>query len=61
MLIGQLGGNQGRQEFGGDGVVFAMFSKHVGRMESNEAEVVAILETLCIFVSSSFQEIDCGK
>lgn len=40
-----------------DGVVLAFFSKHVGHMESNEAEVVAILEVLRIFASSSFQEL----
>lgn len=32
-----------------DGVVLALFSKHVGHMESNEVEVVAILEALHIF------------
>ena len=31
-----------------------MFSKHVGTMESNEAEVLAILEAVRIFASSSF-------
>lgn len=40
----------------GDGMVLVMFSKHVGRMESNEAEVLAILEALQMFVSASFQE-----
>lgn len=39
-----------------DGVVFLLFSKHVGCMESNEGEVFAILEALWIFVSSSFKE-----
>lgn len=40
----------------GDGMVLVMFSTHIGRMESNEAEVLAILEALQIFVSTSFQE-----
>lgn len=35
-----------------NGIVLALFSKHVGCMESNEAEVVAILEALQIFISS---------
>lgn len=38
-----------------DGVVSAMFSKRVGLIESNEADVPAILEALRIFISSSFQ------
>ena len=36
------------------GLVLVMFSKHVGTMESNEAEVLAILEVVRIFASSSF-------
>lgn len=36
------------------GLVLVMFSKHVGTMESNEAEVLAILEAVRIFASSSF-------
>lgn len=35
-----------------DGNVLAMISKHVGCMESNEVEVVAILEALRLFASS---------
>lgn len=35
-----------------DGKVLAMISKHVGCMESNEVEVVAILEALRLFASS---------
>lgn len=35
-----------------NGIVLALSSKHVGCMESNEAEVVAILEALQIFISS---------
>lgn len=34
------------------GLVLAMFSKHVGIMESNEVEVLAILEALRFFSSS---------
>lgn len=34
------------------GVVLAMFSKHVGIMELNEADVLAILEAHCFFSSS---------
>ena len=34
--------------------MLALFSKHVGCMESNEAEVLAILEAIPIFSSSSF-------
>lgn len=36
------------------GEILLMFSKHVGSKESNEAEVVAMLEALRIF-SGSFQ------
>lgn len=39
-----------------DGVVLIMFFKYVGCMESKEAKVVAILEALQIFVSTSFLE-----
>lgn len=35
-----------------DEIVLAMFSKHVGCMESNEAGMVAILEALQIFTPS---------
>lgn len=35
-----------------EGAVMALFSRHVGCIESNEAEVVAILEALWMFVSS---------
>lgn len=35
-----------------DEIVLAMFSKHVGCMESNEALMVAILEALQIFTPS---------
>ena len=38
-----------------EGIVVALFSKHVGCMESNEAEVVAILEAIRIFTSTSFR------
>lgn len=38
------------------GVVLIMFSKHVSCMESNEAEVVAILEAFQIFSLVSFNE-----
>lgn len=38
-----------------DGVGLVMFSKHVGRMESNVAKVVAILEVLQIFIPSKFK------
>lgn len=37
------------------GAVLVLFSKNVGLMESNEAEVVAILEALRVFVSGHFQ------
>ena len=37
-----------------EGVVLALFSKHVGCMESNEVEVPAILEAIRIFSSTSF-------
>lgn len=36
-----------------NGVVFIMFLKHMGYMDSNEAEVVAILEAIQIYNSSS--------
>ena len=36
-----------------EGNVLALFSKHVGCMESNEAEVVAFLEAIRIFTSTS--------
>lgn len=39
-----------------DGVILLLFSMHVGCMEFNETEVLAILEALQIFVSSSFEE-----
>lgn len=39
-----------------DGVALVLFSKHIGCMEFNEAEVLAILEALWIFVSASFQK-----
>ena len=32
-----------------EGIVLALFSKHVGCMESNEVEVLAILEAIRIF------------
>eukprot|EP00268_Persea_americana_P036637 TRINITY_DN3614_c1_g1_i6.p1 TRINITY_DN3614_c1_g1~~TRINITY_DN3614_c1_g1_i6.p1 ORF type:complete len:138 (-),score=27.70 TRINITY_DN3614_c1_g1_i6:344-757(-) len=37
-----------------EGIVLALFSKHVGCMESNEVEVVANLEAIRIFTSTSF-------
>lgn len=37
------------------GVVLAMFSKNILIMESNEAEVVAFLETFQIFALKNFQ------
>lgn len=42
----------------GDGEVLAMFSKHEGCMESNEMEVVAILEVLRIFALSFNSELE---
>ena len=48
-----LGGIGGVLRDGG-GLVLVMFSKHVGTMESNEVEVLAILEAVRIFASSSF-------
>ena len=38
-----------------EGIVLALFSKHVGCMESNEVDVLAILEAIRIFSSASFQ------
>lgn len=38
-------------------VVLVWFSENVGIMESNEEEVVAILEALWIFVWASFQDL----
>lgn len=38
-----------------NGDVFIMFLKHIGYMDSNEAEVVAILEAIQIYNSSSLQ------
>ena len=38
-----------------EGIVLALFSKHVGCIESGEAEVVAILEAIRIFTSSSYR------
>lgn len=38
-----------------EGEIMFMFPKHVGVRGSNEAELLAILEALCIF-SSSFHE-----
>lgn len=41
----------------GDGVVLLMFFKNVGRTESNEMEVLAILEALRILVLASCSEL----
>lgn len=46
--------NWGRLEVGGvlrnqNGEVLYMFSKHLGIKDSNEAEMMAILEALCIY------------
>ena len=38
-----------------EGIVLAVFSKHVGCMESNEGEVLAIVHAIRMYVSSSFQ------
>lgn len=56
-MMGVFRGKPGPTGVGGilcnsDGKVLAMFSKHVDYMESSEAEVVALLEVLRIFVSS---------
>lgn len=47
-------GNWGQLELGGvlrnqNGEVLYMFSKHLGIKDSNEAEMMAILEALCIY------------
>ena len=39
------------------GEVLFMFSKYIGIKDSNEAEVLAILEALRIFVSNNFHSI----
>lgn len=66
MSMGLLGLNRG--PWGVRGVlcnepwlVLVLFSKNVGIVESNEAEVLSIPEALWIFSSASFLCPDCGK
>lgn len=61
MLMGHQEGSQGQEGIGGalrndKGFILCMFSKSVGVKDSNEAELLAILEALMIF-SCSFRGI----